>query len=381
MAADDPDARSPDTDASPPTRNNAPKAIEWFTADHSDTHQAIQHPGGPITPGRLLDLARSDIQANRRQDKGVADRAQALVQAQAEWLIRRMPSDHTPLSLDSAQQAGRAWGVLITADTGILPDQAVLTEVAARTGITRRAADEIQHQARTTGNAYNRADLLFPYDDAPEAVLVADWNLLAAAGPELPEAAERAQDVLELLTARASGPADNAWMDAAAQHAAQVYDIVIRAQPLLATVAAAIPRQSQPNAAADQERLIELEQQGHLTTAATAAARVRAVQEWAATTPPNRTRVVEAAAPGTRTILALNTALAALDPNPGQSAFTILDPHRIAQLVAAVGQMSAHMRASLLPATLSIATVPRHAPQQPPAHGHSAGVATPRPAP
>lgn len=94
-----------------------------------------------------------------------------------------MPGDHQPRSLDSAQQAGRAWGVLITSDTEILPDQDVLTEVAARTGISMRAAHDIRGQALKTSATYNRADLLIPYDDAPEEVLIADWNRLAVCGP------------------------------------------------------------------------------------------------------------------------------------------------------------------------------------------------------
>ncbi|MFE9250849.1 hypothetical protein [Streptomyces sp. NPDC007088] len=389
MAADEPDRREPDDGADPPTRNNAHKAIEWFTTDRSRTRQAIDHPDGPITPGRLLDWARFDVQVNRLLDGEAADHAQALVHAQAEWLIQRMPSDHAPLSLDSAQQAGRAWGILITADTDILPDQAVLTEVAARTGISGRAADEIRSQARSTSAAYNRADLLIPYDDATEEILISDWNRLAACGPELPEAAERAQDVLELLTARVTGADDHEWMDAAAQHAAQVYASVIRAQPLLAAVAAVVPRRDQPDAAADQARLVELDQQGHLTAAATAAARARAVQDWADPTSaaePDRTRVVEAAAPGTRTLLHLNKALAALDPTPGQSAFTQLDPQRVAQLVEAIGQLSTRMNATLRTASRPAATEQRRSPQRPthqhpPTPGQHPGGPTPRPTP
>lgn len=386
MAADEPDAPRPSGDAARPPRNNAQEAIEWFTTDRSRTRQTIAHPDGPIAPGQLLDSARFDVQVNRLLDGEKAEQAQALVHAQAEWLIRWMPSDHDPLSLDSAQQAGRAWGILITADSEVLPDQDVLTEVAARTGISWRAADEIRDQARITIAAYNRADLLTPYDDAKDEILIDDWNRLAACGPELPEAAERTQDVLELLTARITGANDHDWMDAAAQHAAQVYASVIRAQPLLVSVAAVIPRRDQPDASADQARLVELGQQGHLTIAATAAARARAVQEWVdlnSTTQPDRTRTVEAAAPGTRTLLHLNETLAALDPDRGQSPFAALDPQRVAQVVEAIGQLSARMstvlRTTSVPATTEQHPTPqRPQHQQPPTPGQSPGGSPPR---
>ncbi|MFI6283002.1 hypothetical protein [Streptomyces sp. NPDC050988] len=302
-----------------------------------------------------------------------------------------MPRDHKPMSLDSAQQAGRAWGILITSDTGALPDQDVLTEVAARTGISRRAADEIRSQAHSTSAAYNRADLLIPYDNAPEEVLTGDWNRLAACGPELPEAVERAQDVLELLTARVTGAEDHDWMDAAAQHAAQVYASVIRAQPLLASVAAVIPSKDQPDAAADQARLVELAQQGHLTTAATAAARARAVQEWAdrdSEASPDRTRTVEAAAPATRTLIQLNETLASLDPGRGPSVFTALDPERVAQIIGAIGQLSARLSTVLRPTSPLQATTGEHPTpqrrqhqQHPPTPGQSPGGSTPRATP
>ncbi|MEU5193735.1 hypothetical protein AB0G86_06675 [Streptomyces scabiei] len=387
MAADGSDARRPGADR--PRGDNVRNAIEWFTTDRSRIRQAIEYPDGPIEPGVLLDSARFDVQVNRLLDGETAEQAQALIHAQAEWLIRWMPSDHNPLSLDSAQQAGRAWGILITSDTEALPDEDVLTEVAARTGISRRAADEIRNQARSTSAAYNRADLLIPYDDAPEDVLIGDWNRLAACGPELPEAAERAQDVLELLTARVSGADDHDWMEAAAQHAAQVYASVIRAQPLLASVAAVIPSRSLPNTEADQARLVELAQQGHLTTAATAAARARAVQEWASpdgAATPDRTRTVEAAAPGTRTLRDLNETLATLDPAQGPAGFTALDPQRVAQVVKAIGQLSARMStvlrtASTFPAASREQPTPQRPQHQQPPPGQSPGGGTPRAAP
>ncbi|MFI9771842.1 hypothetical protein ACIHJG_34000 [Streptomyces sp. NPDC052415] len=265
-----------------------------------------------------------------------------------------------------------------------------MTEVAARTGISLRAVHEIRNQALRTSAAYNRADLLFPYDDAPEEVLIADWNRLAACGPELPQSAERAQDVLGLLTARVAGTEDHNWMYATAQHAAQVYASVIRAQPLLTSVAAVIPNRTHPGADADQARLVELAQRGHLTTAATAAARAQAVQEWATpdtTAKPDRTRTVEAAAPATRTLLLLNQALATLDPAQGPSAFTGLDPQRVAQVVEAIGQLSAKMTtvlrtASTLPtASREQSTPQRPQHQQPPAPGQNPGGTTPRAAP
>ncbi|WP_250293579.1 hypothetical protein [Streptomyces atroolivaceus] len=211
-----------------------------------------------------------------------------------------------------------------------------------------------------------------------------------ACGPELPEAAERAQDVLELLTARVAGTEDHGWMDAAAQHAAQVYASVIRAHPLLASAAAVIPSRTHPDAEADQSRLVDFAQQGHLATAATAAARARAVQDWAtpgSTATPDRSRTVEAAAPGTRTPLVLNQTLATLDPAQGPSAFTALDPQRVAQLVEAIGQLSAKMTTVLRPSsTLPAASREQPTPQrpqhqQPPAPGQSPGGTGPRATP
>jgi hypothetical protein len=391
VAADESDARRPGGDAARPSGSNVQNAIEWFTTDRSRTRQSIEHPDGPIAPGKLLTSARFDVQVNRLLNRETAEQAQGLIHAQAEWLIRWMPRDHRPLSLDSAQQAGRAWGILITSDIeAALPDQDVLTEVAARTGISRRAADEIRSQAHSTGAAYNRADLLIPYDNAPDEVLTGDWNRLAACGPELPEAVERAQDVLELFTARVTGADDHDWMDAAAQHAAQVYASVIRAQPLLASVAAVIPSQNQPDAAADQARLVELAQQGHLTSAATAAARALAVQEWAdrdSEASPDRTRTVEAAAPATRTLIQLNETLAALDPGRGPSAFDALDPQRIAQVIKAIDQLSSRMSTvlratSALPATTGEHPAPQRSQHQhSPTPGESPGGSTPRATP
>ncbi|MDF3303181.1 hypothetical protein [Streptomyces tropicalis] len=390
MAADEPRAPGAGGDASRPSGDTIHNAIEWFTKDRTRTRQSIEHPDGAIAPGRLLESARFDVQVNGLLDGRASEQAQALVHAQAEWLIRQMPSNHQPLSLDSAQQAGRAWGILITSDTDVLPDQDVLAEVRKRTGISKRAAEEIRYQARSTSASYNRADMLIPYDNAPDEVLSADWNRLAACGPELPEAAERTQDVLELLTARATGTDDHDWMEATAQHAAQVYASVIRAQPLLAVVAAVIPRRSHPDAEADQARLVELAQQGHLGIAATAAARARAVQEWvgpAEAAVPDRTRTVEAGAPGARTLRELNEALATLDPGLASSAFTALDPERVAEVVDAIGQLSARMRtvfrtaSAASPASREQSAPQRPQHQQPPTPGQNPGGTTPRAGP
>ncbi|MFD7861545.1 hypothetical protein [Streptomyces sp. NPDC059783] len=390
MAANGPQAHGAGGGADRSSGSTVHNAIEWFTTDHSRTRQRIEHPGGAIAPGRLLELALFDIQVNGLLDRRVPEQAQVLVHAQAEWLIRQMPSSHQPLSLDSAQQAGRAWGILITADTEVLPDQDVLAEVSKRTGISKRAAEEIHHQAHSTSAAYNRADLLIPYDNAPDEVLSADWSRLAACGPDLPEAVERTQDVLELLTARATGTDDYDWMEATAKHAAQVYASVIRAQPLLAVVAALIPRRLHPDTEADQARLVELAQQDHLSTAATAAARARAVQEWIGpedAAVPDRTRTVEAGAPGTRTLRELNKTLLTLDPALTSSAFTALDPERVAEVVDAIGQLSARMKSVLRsasavsPATREPSAPQRPHQQQPPTPGQNPGGTTPRAAP
>ncbi|MET7986641.1 MULTISPECIES: hypothetical protein [unclassified Streptomyces] len=219
----------------------------------------------------------------------------------------------------------------------------MLTEVAARTGISMRAADEILKQARSTDAAYIRADLLSPYDSAGEEVLIGDWNLLVACGPELPEAAGHARDVLELLTARVADADDHDWMGAAAQ----VYASIIYAQPLLASVAAVIPSRDHPGASVDEGHLVELDRQGHLSIAATAAAGARAVQDWAGQNSvgePDRTSTLEAAAPRTRALLHLNETLAALEPVHGQSIFTATDPQRIAQVVEAIGHLAPRHR-------------------------------------
>ncbi|MGW5326993.1 hypothetical protein [Streptomyces sp. NPDC004014] len=51
----------------------------------------------------------------------------------------------------------------------------------------------------------------------------------------------------------------------------------------------------------------------------------------------------EAAAPGTRTLLELNETLTTLDPAQGPSAFTALEPQRVAKVVEAFEQSSAKM--------------------------------------
>lgn len=266
-----------------------------------------------------------------------------------------------------------------------MPTQDVINEVARQATISLRAADEIIAQARSTSAAYNRADALVPYDHAPDQVLTDDWNRLAACGPELSEAVERAQDVLELLTARIAGSRDHNWMDTAAQHAAQVYDSVIKAQPLLAPLGSLIPERSQPDSAAGQERLIELDRQGALAGAATAAARARAVQEWSDRDngpEPNRARKVEAAAPGTRTLLHLNRVLAAVDPTRSQDAFANLDPQRVAEVVRALGRLSIQAQTLRVSPPQQAPNPVGHSTQQhhhPPGPGPASG--TPRPAP
>ena len=96
---------------------------------------------------------------------------------------------------------------------------------------------------------------------------------------------------------------------------------------------------------------------------------------------------MEAAAPGTRTLLHLNETLATLDPAQGPAGFTALDPQRLAQVVKAIGQLSARMSTVLRTASTRPAASreqptpqrPQH--QQPPTPGQSPGGGTPRAAP
>ncbi|WP_327411241.1 hypothetical protein OG458_41635 (plasmid) [Streptomyces sp. NBC_01281] len=376
-------------------RSTIQRAIDWFATDRSPTRQTIPHHDGPITPDQLLGQARFDIQVNSMLSGQATTQAQQLVRAQADWLIQHMPSDHNPPSLDSAQQAGRAWGILITTGSGTQPEQDVLTEVAAQTGISPRVAQEIREQARSTDAAYNRADRLAPYDDAADELLIGDWNTLVACGPDLPEASERAREVLDLLTARMSSAEEHAWMGPAAQQAAQIHASVIRAQPLLASIATTIPRSNQSGVAEGLERLIDLDKQGHLTAAATAAARARAVQEWAepgaaaaGTTTPgaDRTRILDAAAPAVRTLRHLNTTLAALHPLLGQSHLSAFDPQGIERIVVAIGELSARVTSTLRPKNSRATTrhpepTHRHHQQQLPEPGPSSGGPSPRATP
>ncbi|MFE8941155.1 hypothetical protein ACFYNX_27235 [Streptomyces sp. NPDC007872] len=343
-------------------------AIDWFTHDNTDTPQAILRPDGPVAPGALLTEALRQAAFDDLLEPA-ASRKHELVRAQAAWLIRHMPSDHQPRALDSAQQAGRAWGILIAAATDVHPSQQVVIEVARQTRISPRAADEIAIQSLKTSAAFNRADLLIPYDDAPDAQLVDDWNRLAACGPELPSAAERAGDVLDLITARISSD-DYTWMSTSAQEAAQLYDSVTRMQPLLKELVPLIPARDHPNATAAQDRLLTLEQQGVLAAASTAAARARAVHDWARAEPEpqlKRTRMVEAAAPGTRTLLALNKVLVQADPVSQQ----VVDPHRLAEVVQRIGQVSARGRQPTQTQSSPRSQPARH--QQSPSHGRPDG--------
>ncbi|MFE0779088.1 hypothetical protein, partial [Streptomyces sp. NPDC058861] len=346
-------------------------AIDWFAHDTSDTPQDIPTPGGAVGPGTLLtealrQAAFDDLLAPS------ASRQQELVEAQAAWLIRHMPDDHEPRALDSAQQAGRAWGILIAAVADVHPSPQVVAEVVRQTRITPRAADEIANQSLKTSAAFNRADLLI-YDNVPDAVLVEDWNRLAACGPELPEAAERATDVLDLIAARISGD-DYAWMSASAQEAAQLYDSVIRVQPLLQELGPLVPARGHPGAAAAQERLLALEHQGVLTAASTAAARARAVHDWARAEPEpqlKRIRLVEAAGPGTRTLLALNEVLERADPAGRKD----VDRHRLAEIVQLIGHSSARDRQ---PSKTSAGTRPKSSRHPHPPTPGGPNVDTPR---
>lgn len=386
MAGDESAPRPPSGTAGQPTDAVA-AAINWLSNDGSDTRQSIDFRGAVVAPGQLLEEARFELEVEGLLTERPADQAQDLIRAQADWLIRHLPLDHDPPSVDSAQQAGRAWGVLISADTQVLPDQDVLTEVSRSKGISLRAVEEIRTQARAVSGAYNRADLIFPYDRATDAILIDDWNTLVACGSELPEAAERAKDVLELLTARVAGTDDYSWMDAAAQQAAQVYFSVTLAQVLLTPVAALIPAPDQPGAGDDETRLVEAIEQGDLAAAATAAARACAVQDWVEQdgAEPDRSRRVEAAAPGTRTLVRLEQALAALDPTHSQAPRSSVAPERLARIVEAIGRLSVQVRdAGRASSPLSANPVDRPAPQQhqqPPHPGQASGGAAPRAAP
>ncbi|MER5890606.1 hypothetical protein ABT160_42840 [Streptomyces sp. NPDC001941] len=324
-------------------------AIEWFTSDRTTTRQAIDLPDGPTAPGRLLEIARFQAQANDLMNTGDQEQERTLTQAQAHWIIRQMPAGPQPISIDSAQQAGRAWGVLIAADSQVWPDAHVLAAVSALTGLTQRACDEIRYQAQRICGAHARADLLVPYDNAPDQHLIRDWNDLAACGPELSEAATLSQEVLELLTARVSGNEEYDWMDVTAQQTAQVHATICRAQPLLSPVAALIPNSSREDPEAGIRRLRELTEQGHLATATTLATRAAALEEW--TGPPrgpnaDRTRIVEAAAARVRMLHQLNESLAALDLDPPPS-HSALDARSLAELAQAFGELSVSLRTTL----------------------------------
>lgn len=339
------------------------QAIDWFSSDTTTTLQALRYPapGARSAPGALLAAARRDAEFDRLLPGSAVDRARSLKEAQAEWLIRRLPDQERPLA-DTAQQAGRAWGILITAKTRVLPTQDVVAEVVRRTGLAHSAADEIVFQARNTSAAYNRAEQLSPYDNAPDQALIDDWNQLVACGAELPDAATRAREVLELLTARTTGSHDHHWMGEAAQHAAQVYDNVIAAQPLLEPLAAHVPQAGQPNAAAAQARLINYDREG-LDYAATAAARARAVQVWA-----ERGGVpkIMAAGPGMRTLVRLNRALLALDPSRRLTTVLDLDDHHFTEIARRLQEMSQASRLERAPDTAGHERGRRQAPQ----HGH-----------
>jgi len=320
-------------------------AITWFSTDTTDTRQALRRPGRPkpADPGTLLEEASYDLQFDRLLPG--EGREGELVEAQATWLIRRLPPQHRRLSLDSAQQAGRAWGVLITADVPkALPSQPVLTSLARRTGMSMRAAVEIVEQARDTGAAYNRADLLKPYDHAPDEVLMGDWNRLVACGPELPQAADLARDLIELLASRTTGTDDHSWMNPDAREVAHLFATIARSQYLLRSLPGMVPGHGAPDAESGQDRLVALQrQEGALAAAVTAAARAQAVLDWvevASTPDVIRSHALEAAGPAMRTIIDLNNALDVLAPqdHPGAPVF---GPQHVAQVVEAVDRLAA----------------------------------------
>jgi hypothetical protein len=319
------------------------QAIEWFNSDTSPTRQILEGPEGPRSPGQLLEDARKDAPLDRLLGDTADSRARALVDAQAVWLIRRMPVHDTKRHLDSAQQAGRAWATLIAADTRILPSHAVVNEVARRTDMPAHVAIDIVTKARSTRDAFDRATQLSPYDKAPDQVLIDDWHQLAACGAELPDAAKRAQDVLDLIVARTTGLHNYSWMSAEAQHAAQVYDCVIQAQPLLNDLAALIPHAEQPDAAGQQERLLSLDRSA-LSEAATAAARALAVQKWAhggQDAGQTGRRALLAVGPSMRLLSRLNVAILALDPSGGPTAAMDLDTRRLSAIVERLRAISA----------------------------------------
>jgi hypothetical protein len=82
----------------------------------------------------------------------------------------------------------------------------------------------------------------------------------------------------------------------------------------------------------------------------------------------------------------LNKTLAALDPTPGQSVFTELDPQGVAQIVEAIGHLSTRMSATLRTASRPATTEQHRTPQrpqhqQPPTPGQNPGGTTPGPTP
>ncbi|WP_371591225.1 hypothetical protein [Streptomyces sp. NBC_00470] len=233
-----------------------------------------------------------------------------------------MPDDHQPVALDSAQQAGRAWGVLIAADHFVLPDPDALAAVIDRDGISPTAARELRDQAELTGTALQRAHELSPYDGAPESLLVADWRQLAACGPELPDAATAAYEVLEQLAARTVSDDDHAWMDSShARDTARLVAALAGTDPLLAPLTQLLTSPEQPYPDVRQARLREPDLRHRVMLAATAYARVHSVL----TSPTragghpigDRRTAVEIAAPAVRTLQGFNAALSTLTTDQG----------------------------------------------------------------
>ncbi|MET8676100.1 hypothetical protein ABZW18_00460 [Streptomyces sp. NPDC004647] len=300
-------------------------AIRWFDSDTAPTPQVSRRGiREPRAPGTLLSTARAALELDQlrpgagHQRHGSAEEDAALVQAQVNWLIRRLPAEHHPTALDSAQQVGRAWGVLIggatsmTGEAGILPTDQVLAAFRHSTNLTLEAAEELVFQARETAKAFNRADALAPYDHTSQERLIVDWHRLAACGPELPDAARLAEDVLELLEARASATIQRDWMTPSEQFVADRYETLARLNTTLEPLARLLPAAPSPASTAILVQLAAPPRQDELTEAATAAARARAVADWfnrKGAAEPSRPHIVEAVVPRMRTITNLSIAL------------------------------------------------------------------------
>ncbi|WP_326581735.1 hypothetical protein OIE69_44005 (plasmid) [Actinacidiphila glaucinigra] len=287
-------------------------AIRWFAADTTHTRQALDHAGSttPLAPGKLLQEARHDLHFEALLPD--SSRVAQLAEAQATWLINRFPRGHARVSIDSAQQAGRAWGVLIAADAGCFPGNDVLAAVIRRTGLPAHAAAEITAQARATSMAYNRADLDLRADHVHNEVLAADWQQMAACGLELPEAADKALQLLELLGARESQQPQFRWLTPAVDRVARVLHAAARAQPLLVSLTRMLPTGNSSVEKARQAEMVKAYEMGLIELSLTAAARAHAVNEWAKSAPGLRAHALSSAGPRMRTLLDLEHSLGCL---------------------------------------------------------------------